>query len=205
MAKRAQKKLKLHNTRLSFFNGFVPSAMDEKDTPTYNCHFLLPKDDPQVKTIKKTLVEVAEQKWPGKGKQMAKQLLDSGKTCLRDGDEKVDSEGNVVDGYEGHYYISARSKVRPRIVDRDPNVELSQEDGKPYSGCYGNPVVSIWAQANQFGKRLNAQWQGVQFMADGEAFGGGGRASPDDFDAIEGDEFEDDDELETEEDGSDLI
>ncbi len=32
-------------------------------------------------------------------------------------------------------------------------------------------VVRLWAQDNAFGKRINAQLQGVQFASDGEAFG----------------------------------
>uniref|UniRef100_T1HEF4 Uncharacterized protein n=2 Tax=cellular organisms TaxID=131567 RepID=T1HEF4_RHOPR len=34
---------------------------------------------------------------------------------------------------------------------------------------------------NNFGKRINASLGGVQFLRDGDAFAGGGVATPDDF------------------------
>ncbi|MWN55950.1 ssDNA-binding protein, partial [Escherichia coli] len=52
------------------------------------------------------------------------------------------------------------------------------------AGCYVNAVIDIWAQDNNFGKRINASLGGVQFLRDGDAFAGGGVASADDFDDI---------------------
>jgi len=46
-----------------------------------------------------------------------------------------------------------------------------EENGKPYAGCYVNMSIRLWAQDNQFGKRVNAQLRAVQFVKDGEAFG----------------------------------
>ena len=45
-------------------------------------------------------------------------------------------------------------------------------------------MIDIWAQDNNFGKRVNASLGGVQFLRDGDAFAGGGVAAPDDFDDI---------------------
>jgi hypothetical protein len=56
--------------------------------------------------------------------------------------------------------------------------------GKPYSGCYVNAVIELWAQDNKFGKRINASLMGVQFLRDGQRLSGGGVASADDFQAI---------------------
>ncbi len=75
------------------------------------------------------------------------------------------------------------TKPRPTVIDRD-RTALIQADGRPYAGCYVNAVVDIWAQDNNFGKRINASLSGVQFLRDGDAFAGGGVAAPDDFDDI---------------------
>ena len=40
-----------------------------------------------------------------------------------------------------------------------------------------NAILDIWAQDNQYGKKVNAQLQGVQFFKDGDAFAGGGKAA----------------------------
>ena len=93
-------------------------------------------------------------------------------------------------------YVSARSKTRPGIFDGQRN-ELTQADGKPYSGCYVNANLELWAQDNSFGKRINAQLRGIQFLRDGDAFAGGGApANADEFDEIGApDESGDDDDL----------
>ncbi len=64
-------------------------------------------------------------------------------------------------------------------------------DGKPYSGCYVNGIVDIWAQDNGFGRRLNATLKGVQFVKDGDAFSGGTAVSADAFDDLGVDESTD--------------
>jgi hypothetical protein len=70
------------------------------------------------------------------------------------------------------------------VIDRDKS-PLTAEDGKPYSGCYVNCSLELWAQDNSYGKRINAQLGGVQFFKDGDAFSGGGSAADaDDFDEI---------------------
>jgi len=52
----------------------------------------------------------------------------------------------------------------------------------PYSGCYVNVSMDVWAQANDFGKRINAKLLAIQFEADGAAFGGGEGFASADFD-----------------------
>ena len=66
-------------------------------------------------------------------------------------------------------------------VDKTP---LVAENGKPYSGCFVNASLELWAQDNNYGKRVNATLMGVQFYKDGDSFSGGGVASEDDFDDL---------------------
>ena len=46
-------------------------------------------------------------------------------------------------------------------------------------------LVDFWAQDNQFGKRVNATLTGVQFVRDGDSFGGARVAAADDFDVLD--------------------
>ncbi len=79
--------------------------------------------------------------------------------------------------------LNASNKARPLVLDRD-KTPLTAADGKPYSGSYMNVSLEIWAQDNNFGKRINATLKGVQFVGDGDSFGGGAPASPDDFEDL---------------------
>ena len=88
-----------------------------------------------------------------------------------------------MDGFgEGVFFFNASNTKRPTLVDRD-RAPLIEDDGKPYAGCYVNAIVKPWAQDNQYGKRINFSLEGIQFVRDGEAFGGGG-ATTEDFDVI---------------------
>jgi hypothetical protein len=84
-------------------------------------------------------------------------------------------------------YVSARNKARPVVIDKDKS-PLTQADGKPYAGCYVNVSLDVWAQSNQYGKRINAKLLAVQFDKDGDAFSGGEGYSDDDFGDEGGDE-----------------
>ena len=92
-------------------------------------------------------------------------------------------DGNLksnYDGFTGNMYVSSRGQMKPTVINSDCT-PLTAADGKPYSGCYVNAQVALWAQDNGYGKRINAQLRGVQFLRDGEAFGGGAVASADEF------------------------
>jgi hypothetical protein len=98
---------------------------------------------------------------------------------IHNGDAKA-----TYEGYEGNLFFNASNKVRPTVVNRDRS-PLTAQDGVVYSGCFVNVIIDVWAQDNEYGKRINAQLQGVQFFKDGDAFSGGGTAADaGDFDEI---------------------
>jgi tripartite-type tricarboxylate transporter receptor subunit TctC len=55
------------------------------------------------------------------------------------------------------------------VVGRKLEV-LTEDDNKPFAGCYVNATIRLWAQDNQYGKRINAQLRAVQYVKDGAAF-----------------------------------
>lgn len=177
-------KITLENVRISFCqNLFRAGSFQPDQPPKYGATFIFEPGSANEKTLKKAIVEAAETKWPGKGTATVKQLMASGKVCLRDGDEKSN-----YDGFEGMAFVTASSKKRPTVVDRDRS-PLTEDDGRVYPGCYVNAILEIWAMDNQFGKRINAELTGVQFVKDGEPLGGGAApATADDFPALEDDD-----------------
>lgn len=186
----------LQNARLSFPDLWEAKAMEANQTPRFGADFII-GDDTKVlavgndggkseTTMAKVLLAVANETWKSKGDKMLK-ALEPSKKCLRDGDARTTKEGDAYEGYEGRYYVTAKNKTRPTIIDRD-RTPLTAEDGKPYSGCYVNAKIDVYGLADPKRKGVHAALLGVQFAKDGDAFGGGQVASADDFDELEMDD-----------------
>ncbi len=170
----------LVNARLSFPDIWKAKAIKtkgkEEGEAKFSAQFLLDKEDHagQIKSVKTSILEVAIAKFckentpPKEAKAQIGDMVAKGKLhlCLHEGNTKE------YEGYnDSNMFLSSSSKLRPRIVARDGRTPLAEEDGKPYAGCYVNAVVRLWAQDNNFGKRINAELMGIQFVADGEPFG----------------------------------
>lgn len=171
-------KLKLNNVRLAFPVLFEAKTVNGEGKPAFSACFLLDPADPQVKAINQAIEHVARDKWGAKADAILKQMRAQDKVALHDGDLKSN-----YDGFPGNLYLSARSATRPLVIDGDKS-PLVEADGKPYAGCYVNASVELWAQDNNYGKRVNASLRGVQFFRDGDAFAGGEPASADEFDDL---------------------
>lgn len=173
-------RLMLKNVRLAFPNLFEPSTVAGEGEPRYSAAFILPADHPQIKEINAKIKAVATEKWKDKADAQIKALEKTGKIALHDGDEKPQ-----YDGFPGNLFISASAKVsaRPTVIDQN-KAPLSERDGKPYAGCYVNVSLDFWAQDNAYGKRINAQLRGVQFLRDGDAFSAGRPADSDEFEEV---------------------
>ena len=171
-------KLKLSHVRLAFPALFEAKTVNGEGEPAFSAVFLLDPADPQVKAINAAIEATAKEKFGAKADSVLKAMRAADKTCLHNGDTKADYAG-----FPGNLFISSRSKTRPLVLDADKS-PLTAQDGKPYAGCYVNASVDLWAQDNNYGKRVNASLRGVQFLKDGDAFAGGGAASEDEFDDV---------------------
>ncbi len=170
--------VKLKNVRLAFPNLFKASAFSADQKPDFSATLILPKNHPQIGDLRKAMEAVAAEKWEKKGAEVLRQLVAQDKTCLHDGNTKSSYEG-----FEDAMFVSARNPAAPLVIDRD-RTPLTESSGRPYSGCYVVANVEIWAQDNQYGKRINATLRGVQFYADGDAFSGAAPATEDEFDDL---------------------
>lgn len=171
-------KIKLQNVRLAFPTLWEAKTVNGEGKPAFSASLLIDPADPQVKMINKAIDETAAEKWGAKAASILAGARKADKVCLHDGDLKAN-----YDGFPGNLYISARNPMRPTVVDAD-KTPLVEADGKPYAGCYVHAVLELWAQDNNYGKRVNATLMGIQFFRDGDSFTGGGVASDDDFDDV---------------------
>lgn len=166
--------IKIRNARLSFpsvFNKAVFNGVEGK----YEATFLFPKSDTETYEAITNAIEALKKE--NKGAKVA-----SDKLCIKDGDE-IEYEG-----YEGMWAVKASNSKRPTVINRD-KTPLVEDDDVIYAGCYVNGVIDLWFQNNQYGKRINANLLGLQFVKDGEPFADGAKvASADEFDELD-DEF----------------
>lgn len=165
-------KIKLTNVRLSFPSLFRKAVFNGDETK-FEATFLINKDSQadQIKTLQDAINEKLKTDLKG-----AK--LPGDKICLKDGDT-ID-----YDGYAGHMSIKASNAKRPMVIDADKS-PLVEDDNKLYAGCYVNAIIELWAQNNNYGKRINANLLGVQFARHGEPFGDGVTVSADDFETVD--------------------
>ena len=171
-------KVKLSKVRLSFPYLFKAVEFKTGDgKPRYDATFLVEPGSANDKAIQAAIKAEAETTYGKKAEANLKAFSgQTNKYCYLDGDTKD------YDGYEGMLYLACHSKVRPLVIDRDKS-PLTEQDGKPYAGCYVNATVEIYAQAGE-NPGIRASFAGVQFDSDGDSFGGGKPASTDDFDDL---------------------
>lgn len=168
-------KIQLKNVRLSFPSLFQMGSFGGESTGKYEATFVLDKKEHAevIKQIQTATDALMKEAFKGK--------IPSDKLCLKDGDDLGRDE------FVGKMTIKASTKKRPLVIDRDKS-PIAEDDNIVYAGCYVNAIVSLWAQNNSYGKRINAQLDGVQFYRDGEPFGDSG-ISVDAFDAFGDDEL----------------
>lgn len=200
--------IKLTGVRMSFPHLFARDSFNR-----YSAAFLVEPGSDNDKKIRDAINRAAKNKWKDNAAAKLKALIanDPKNVCYRSGDTKTNADGEVLDGYDGVQVLSATTRAQPTLLDEKRNA-VGADDDKLYSGCYVVAIVEIWAQDGvvrdkQTGKSIKAQGircqlQGVQHYRDGASFGGGRKASRDEFDDvpvnvdddenIAGDEFEDD-------------
>jgi hypothetical protein len=171
-------RVSLTGVRLAFTDAlFEAKPFKQGDKKRFSCKFLIPKESAAATAVKDAIVAAAKAEFKDDYAKVLAVLKAENKLCLTDGDIKD------YDGYKGNFVLSASNKVRPQLLgpNRQP---LEEKDGMLYSGVYVVAKVSIWAQNNDWGKRINCNLRGIQFFAPGEAFTGGGVASADEFEDI---------------------
>lgn len=163
-------KIKTGEFRVSFANVFKPRPGFQGGPPKYSVDMLFPKDGEEIKKIKAAVKKAAVSMF---GDKIPKNF----KNPVKDGDEKE------LEGYAGHFFVTATSTQKPGVVDR--NLEEIQAQDEFYSGCYARATVVI-APFNfenmNFG--VGVYLQNLQKLRDGQPFSGRKNAK-DDFEALE--------------------
>lgn len=170
----------IKNARLGFPNIYQPMASTDGGKAKYNCCLIIPPNHPIIPELNKAFEKLAKDKWGDKGPAILAGLRKQDRLCLHDGDTKA-----AYDGFAGNMFVSASSEVRPAVRNRAGAPVAPGEEQAPYGGCFVLGKIELWAQDHaQYGKRINAQLRGIQFMKDGDAFAAGRPASDEEFEDL---------------------
>lgn len=183
----------LKNVRTSYLYCHEPQTnTDDKGNTTkkYKCTAILEPEGEHkdaLAELKRILDQRQKDKW--------KARIPRGQLCLRDGDPTEKDE------YAGKWILvmSEKEENPPACLDRDGKTKVKKSDDKLYSGCYANVMFRFWDQDNSYGKRINANFLGIQFLRHGDKFSSVERPKDDEmFDdeggGEEGDAWGDDDD-----------
>jgi hypothetical protein len=173
----------LKGVRLSFPDLFTAVQYEGAGPYSYRASVLVEPGSANDKILLAAIEKAGFAKWEKKWEAVKQTIVgQSQKWCYINGDQKA------YDGYAGKMALTSsrpQESGPPLVLDKNPEVKLTAEDGRIYGGCYVNFKGQIWAQDNKFGKGIRCSLIAVQFMADGESFGGAPQATPDGFETVE--------------------
>lgn len=162
-------KLRIGPYRLSYAHLLKPYAGPQGEAGKYQANILIPKADTKTVEAINAAVEAAiaegiVSKWKG---QRPKKI----DTPLHDGDDKEDPL------YENHYYINAKSTMKPQIVDRKKEIIADEEE--VYSGMWAVTTINFYPYEVSGNKGVACALNCVLKYKDDARLGGGSSAEED--------------------------
>ena len=128
-----------------------------------------------IKKINSEAVRIAKEFWDGT-------IPKSVERCFGNGDDL----DKVYNGFAGMFYVRLSTPDPVPVIGRQKNaatktfLQLKPGDvGFPYSGCHANVSLTLWTQDSHGRKGINGNLRAVQFVKDGDRFGGAAPANPD--------------------------
>lgn len=198
--------LTLQNVRLSFPKIFKKEATTEGGTPKFSLASLL---DPgtksgqaNIKAVKDMQTRLAKAEWKDNWEKVLR-AMEWDRRLLRPGDKATNAEGDVYQGYEGMYYVTASNTRNIKVLNRDKSPAGENDQEKFYGGCYADVVLSCYTvrDPKKGGNGIFATIEVVRWRGDGEPFG----AAPiDEDDYLEDLEDDEEDLLEGDSEGEEI-
>lgn len=161
-------------------------ANDDDETKNFGAALLIPKTDKKTIALIKAAIEAAKEN--GKNSKFGGKIPANLKLPLRDGDAEKPEDEN----YAGHYWVSAKSRTRPGVVDKNRQPIIEQDE--VYSGCYVYASITFYPfDAKKKNLGIACGLNHIMKVKDGEPLGGRSSAESD-FEGIKI-EIGDDDDL----------
>lgn len=162
---------------ISYAHISEPAVPMNGGEPMYSCCIIIPKTDTETIDAINEAIDYAYKNSNGKfgNKLPNKAAL---KIPLRDGD--IDRNGEGV--YANAYFLNAKSKNRPRVLDTAKNEITNPAD--IYSGMYAKVILNFYPYAASGNKGIGCGLGDMQKVADGERLGGGSTSGEAVFDVL---------------------
>jgi len=177
----AAKRIVLKNVMASYVAVLAPKKKMNSDETEYSMQVVIPKNHPQAKELRDTIVALAKEAFP----KISPKTLSLG---LRDADEEGRSENDSR--MKGMLFLNARSKDKPQVVDRKLRVVTDDDDF--YSGCTCNVSLSLFTYDKAGNRGVGAGLGNIQVTERGDRLDGR-KSALDEFDRLD----DGDDEVET--------
>lgn len=163
--------------RFSYLHVFEPWSNDADKPKQYTATLLIPKKNRELvekvrKAIKDAYDIAVNERWGGK--KPAKWF-----DPLQDGDEPKQDGDTRGEAYEGCWYINAKSKNQPGIVDKARQPITDSEEF--FSGCYGYASVAFSGFSNSGKYGISCFLNNIMMTREGEALGGARTTAEQDF------------------------
>ena len=162
--------------RLSYVYLDTPRAAQQGEKPKYSVTLLIPKSDTATKADIDAAMEAAAKEataktWGG----IRPPYL---KSVIHDGDGVRPSGVAFGPECEGHWVLTASTKMKPQVVGIDNiNCELAPTD--IYSGMYARVTICFFGYSNSGNKGVCCILGNVMKTRDGEPLSGGASAASD--------------------------
>jgi len=188
--------VQLKHVRIAFIDDlFTPAQYEGQGDFRHSSTLIVEPGSANDKAIQAAINSEATAAW-GKKAEAFLEDMRTNKNKFSYIKNKKDKSGEVYDGFENMYALSAIRKQKdgaPLFLHnvKDPETgkakRLNGSEGVIYAGCYVNAKVEMWAQSGTY-SGIRCGLLGVQFDAAGDSFGGASRPSDEGFDAIEADD-----------------
>lgn len=173
-------RIKIDNVRCDWPELFVGKQF--KGTGKFRCgaQLLVPEDHLKFNEINAAIDQAAIEKWKDKAKANVKSARTNNNVSFREGDDNVFTLSANCRGGD-----TEAESTKPLVVTA-AGKKATAQDNLIRRGSFVNAIVEIYAD-DRYGAGVFAQLVGIQYRADGGAFGGQG-ASVGDFDDMSGDD-----------------
>ncbi len=138
----------------------APGSTDAK----FGAMLIIEPNEADIRAILAKIVEAASERWPAPEAKLKSGALHN---PLRHGDSRPD-DPNV----EGMYFLSANSKERPELVDRDRSPVLTDVNTLFYPGAYVRAVIAFAPFDVNMKKGVGCYLNGLQFVRHGTRIDG---------------------------------
>jgi len=139
------------------------------------CVDLLFSKDTDLSALDNIVKELIKEQWPDATPQLVKKI----RTPFKDGNDKLDKEGNVKPGYHDTIFITIDTKRSAPVLRAANGEPMTADQGREeiYGGCYGRALVNGGTYDHMGNKGVKFYLSALQKTRDGEPLGEGSTTS----------------------------